>query len=77
MPKTEGVAFSKAKIWRGLHFEKKILKRERSVILCLCSILFRHIKMIKLCILKDSYEQILKDYTKSFLLTNIRIRTTI
>lgn len=38
---------------------------------------FRHIKMIKLCILKDSYEQILKDYTKSFLLTNIRIRTTI
>lgn len=43
----------------------------------LCSILFRHIKMIKLCILKDSYEQILKDYTKSFLLTNIRIRTTI
>ena len=41
------------------------------------TILFRHIKMIKLCILKDSYEQILKDYTKSFLLTNIRIRTTI
>jgi len=26
VPKTEGVAFSKAKIWRGLHFEKKILK---------------------------------------------------
>lgn len=35
------------------------------------------LRMIKLCILKDSYEQILKDYTKSFLLTNIRIRTTI
>ena len=29
--------------------------------------MFRHIKMIKLCILKDSYEQILKDYTKSLL----------
>ena len=59
------------------YFTFRVILFERSVILCLCSILFRHIKMIKLCILKDSYEQILKDYTKSFLLTNIRIRTTI